>query len=557
MDEYQGLKELQNYLQSHQQPSYNHFIVTNQKNIVLWSLNIAAVTGAALNGIWYERYKKQYMSIKAKSVINKPKFNSIMWNTIMTKVLTRRTLCEEYTERSLDVLITAAQGATQEAKRIIRSSSSLLREDNNLSDDTNSTSGDASMENENESGESDIEKEKKDEIDINAALSEVGFKKLIKKSDESDLALLSSLKVQGDGIEERIHKQIIHLLSQENLTDMEKEVLKLLLSRAINCLDSTIYAKMAEVFSQGQLKYLIGKKQNFVGMDLMAFTTFDALLDKAWDTVDDLLIEIQTQKLELTKEKERKSDSYKLLHVLENLVEYFDIKIYPTASETTYYRRFALILDFVFKGLEVEMKDGEVVAEATKMAMEQNDYDDTNLFGRKIDVIINVKDSTTALNSNEWKASKTNHLKLKQQSKNIRSNCVILNNLYILTGGQVSSVMALDMIGTIGYLYLLCFKKNVYVATLVDAILLPINMTELKAFKKSLNALIKWRNFMQEQIKTIKNANTVNDLSSVAHDAYSEDQGCSEDKTLLPTIFFTPKNKRASKRTYKDIDSDE
>ncbi|KAI7854142.1 hypothetical protein BDC45DRAFT_569264 [Circinella umbellata] len=86
------------------------------------------------------------------------------------------------------------------------------------------------------------------------------------------------------------------------------------------------------------------------------------------DSVDDLLIEIQTQKLDLTKEKERTSDLCKLLHVTENL--------------------FPLILDFVFKGLEVETKDGEAVAEATKMAMEQNSYDDTNLFGRKIDMLM-------------------------------------------------------------------------------------------------------------------------------------------------------------------------
>ncbi|KAG2224795.1 hypothetical protein INT45_005319 [Circinella minor] len=459
---------------------------------------LEATTAEALNGVWYERYKKQHMNIKANTKIKKPKFNPIMWNSIMSKVLTRRALYEVYTEGGLKVLVAAAQGATQEAERVF----------------------------------------------------DIG------KSKESDLVLLSSLKVQGDGIEQRIHKQTIYLLSQVKMTDLEKEVLKLLLSKVINCLDSTIYAKMAELFSRGQLNYLIGKKQDFAGMDLMTFTTFNTLLNKDWDTVDNLLIEIQTQKLKLTKEKERTSDSYKLLHVLENLVEYFDIEINPTASETTYYRRFALILDFVFKGLEVEMKDSEAVAEATKMAMEQNSYDDTNSFGRKIDVLINVKDTSTALNSNEWKAVKTNHFKLKQQSKNIRSNCAILNNLYILTSGQVSSIMALDMIGKIGYLYLLCFKKNVYTATLVDAILLPTNMTELKAFKNSLNTLIKWRNFMREQIKTIKTSTTVKDLSSAAHDIYGEEQGYNEeDNTVLPTIFFTPKNKRAQKRAYAEIDN--
>ncbi|KAI7849884.1 hypothetical protein BDC45DRAFT_539616 [Circinella umbellata] len=172
------------------------------------------------------------------------------------------------------------------------------------------------------------------------------------------------------------------------------------------------------------------------------------------------------------------------------------------------------------------------------MAMEQNSYDDTNSFGRRIDVLINVKDTSTALNSNEWKAIKANHFKLTQQSKNIRSNCAILNKLYILPSGQFSSIMALDMT--------------------FDAILLPTDMIELKAFKNSLNTLIKWRKFMREQIKTIKNSTTVKDLSSAAHDIHSEEQGYSEeDNTVLPSIFFTLKNKRAPKRAYEEIDDSE
>lgn len=88
-----------------------------------------------------------------------------------------------------------------------------------------------------------------------------------------------------------------------------------------------------------------------------------------------------------------------------------------------------------------------MVCDATRMAMEQNHYDELNSFGRKIDVLINIQDSTIALNSNEWKAKKTENMKLRQQSKNIRSNCAILNNLHIISRGQVDSIMAMDVIG--------------------------------------------------------------------------------------------------------------
>ncbi|KAI7873977.1 hypothetical protein K492DRAFT_211837 [Lichtheimia hyalospora FSU 10163] len=82
-----------------------------------------------------------------------------------------------------------------------------------------------------------------------------------------------------------------------------------------------------------------------------------------------------------------------------------------------------MLLDFVFKHLEVELKDGEIVSEATQKVMEQNNYDELNSFIRKIDVLVNVKHTNIALNSNEWKSKKAGNLKLKQQSKSIRTNC--------------------------------------------------------------------------------------------------------------------------------------
>lgn len=68
--------------------------------------------------------------------------------------------------------------------------------------------------------------------------------------------------------------------------------------------------------------------------------------------------------------------------------------------------------------------------------MEQNNHDELNTFGRKIDVLLDVKHTNIALNSNEW-----------QQSKNIRTNGAILNNLYIITQGDLQSIMAMDVIG--------------------------------------------------------------------------------------------------------------
>ncbi|KAG1452697.1 hypothetical protein G6F46_009351 [Rhizopus delemar] len=123
----------------------------------------------------------------------------------------------------------------------------------------------------------------------------------------------------------------------------------------------------------------------------------------------------------------------------ETLNQNFDIPIDDNASEMTYYRRFAVLPDYVFGGSDINMTDGEVVAEATRMAMRQNDYDTSNLFGRKID-LLKIKDTTAELTSNEWKSNRTKHLQLKQQSKNLRSNCAILNKLYIESGTIINKL---------------------------------------------------------------------------------------------------------------------
>ena len=159
-----------------------------------------------------------------------------------------------------------------------------------------------------------------------------------------------------------------------------------------------------------------------------------------------------------------------------------------------------------------------------------------------IDVLMNIQDSIIALNSNKWKAKKTQNMKLKQQSRNIRSNCAILDNLYIINKERTDSIMAMDVIGKqeldffykkkrrernfmndwvqeliiffslgeIGYLYLLKLKKNVYVATMVGSVFLPSSINELAAFKNTLETLVIWRNFMENQIQTIKNAELSN-----------------------------------------------
>lgn len=80
------------------------------------------------------------------------------------------------------------------------------------------------------------------------------------------------------------------------------------------------------------------------------------------------------------------------------------------ASELTFYRRFAMLLDFVFSDLDMTLDDGKIVADATKMAQQQSVHNVTSGFGRKIDLLLRIKDLKVVLASNKWKSIKSKQM---------------------------------------------------------------------------------------------------------------------------------------------------
>ncbi|KAG0176578.1 hypothetical protein DFQ28_007132 [Apophysomyces sp. BC1034] len=95
--------------------------------------------------------------------------------------------------------------------------------------------------------------------------------------------------------------------------------------------------------------------------------------------------------------------------------------------------------------------------------MEQSDHDAGASAGRKIDLLLKIKDYELELAANERKSGMTSKFYLQQQSKNLRSNCPILKQLHIHihSRGTVNRIMAADFIGTKGYIYALELKKGV------------------------------------------------------------------------------------------------
>lgn len=97
---------------------------------------------------------------------------------------------------------------------------------------------------------------------------------------------------------------------------------------------------------------------------------------------------------------------------------------------------------------------GETACERSRKLIEVNkrlfNVDDVSpSCSRKIDMILKYDDNKNVeLCSNEWKRMKvSSDLKIKQQSKNLRVNAAIINNLQAEHGPSFNTILAMDVIG--------------------------------------------------------------------------------------------------------------
>ncbi|KAG2219203.1 hypothetical protein INT45_013069 [Circinella minor] len=126
------------------------------------------------------------------------------------------------------------------------------------------------------------------------------------------------------------------------------------------------------------------------------------------------------------------------------------------------------IMDVLSKGPDIILSDGETACQSPRIAIEANKCvfageDTSPTYSRKIDLLLKYGGKKAIdLCSNEWEKSKvTNDLKIKQQSKNMRANASIINNLQGTYGGS-HSVLALDVIA-----------DNYFIATSFRTIIIP------------------------------------------------------------------------------------
>lgn len=183
---------------------------------------------------------------------------------------------------------------------------------------------------------------------------------------------------------------------------------------------------------------------------------------------------------------DKKSENYKLLRIVEEVVHNF--KSWKTEDdkhnnyfEIPYQRKYANILDILLEDEDITVYDGEKVSQI--------------LNGRKVDLLAKTKYSDVAivLCSIVFKLQDaSDNISKKQQSKNIRTNISVLNNINNITK-QSSNILYMDWKGREGYLVQVFQFKDIMVSHFVKDLYIPKNIMELNDYRNTLHYLCFWR----------------------------------------------------------------
>ncbi|CAO3703935.1 unnamed protein product [Rhizopus stolonifer] len=262
-----------------------------------------------------------------------------------------------------------------------------------------------------------------------------------------------------------------------------------------------------------------------------------------------MMDEILSQQLRLSKLRMKDSDTYKMLDILRYMIDSIS-QFTERDSELTAYRHFAKLLDCLFRGTDLMLLDGEPACIAAKEEIIANhsfypSTEDNALSTcsiRKIDAIIatEVNKERVELSTNEWKKRNVRSaIAFKQQSKNLRSNLSILNQLERKFNIQTKNILAIDFLGYEGYLYSLEKKEGVAVATLVEELVLPTKKPEIMNVLQTINALFILKNHVLKLAEEVGNQAPRSRLRGIIRRKESITTLCQ-----TPRVMFSPKLKK-------------
>ncbi|EIE78924.1 hypothetical protein RO3G_03629 [Rhizopus delemar RA 99-880] len=175
------------------------------------------------------------------------------------------------------------------------------------------------------------------------------------------------------------------------------------------------------------------------------------------------------------------------------------------ASEASFSSSFESLLAVLFQGYDISTESGGAVSESTVHAAAANDRS-TSDFGRRIDILVHnscygIRNEYCCIEFKRQNAS--TELLTRQQSKSIRINGAVLDDLIAKTNADDMYLIYMDFWGVDGYIAGLKRFENINVADHISSVRLPISLVELEDFRTTVKHLYQWRQHVLNQSRKI------------------------------------------------------
>lgn len=229
-------------------------------------------------------------------------------------------------------------------------------------------------------------------------------------------------------------------------------------------------------------------------------------------------------------------------------------------SESTHVRMFCQLLDdLLMNDTTIAFYDGETVSQATKR-MKILTEDETE-YGRRIDLIVKSQEAEEQydLCSNEFKKTNVSiDVLTHQQSKNMRINACISNDINLLFGDNSTRINYFDFSGRQAYVSQLFNYDGCSVAYKVSSFLIPKNLVGLDQFRLSLITLYNWKKTTidngRKVIVQLSKSEEDYGLVDVSNDIFNQCSSSLSKNTVkhVPVLFSPSKGQKRSRSVVRD-----
>ncbi|CAO3588257.1 unnamed protein product [Absidia cylindrospora] len=398
--------EISQYIKDHGIcTTFGIFVTDNEDNLIEWSSSLAIANASQLFNYWFGKFKSTYQQcFDNPKRLKAPKLNPLIWNEVLNGSMSKKRLRTSFEDGVSNLLVATGNSIiAREMDRLAPACTSTSASDGPEPPSASvGSESPASGPPSSSTSTSPLELEYCDkryhlfelmpEFDV---LTPFVVKKSRYTLKDVDKEVLRKLSRKNDSVSERMLNEIIRVLLQDGWSDVERHTVKLLLSRVVNLMDPDMLQNTQDILTPYQFhvasKLADDIKNSTLVLDLVSSTTLDTLIDTS-ASLHDFRLNVKKESLKILDSWDINTDCNQMLTVLDIIGAYLNNKkLDEEASELTMYRRFAFILDFLFDDPEMKLTDGEIVSDATRMAMEQNNYEHAATFGRRIDLLMKVQ----------------------------------------------------------------------------------------------------------------------------------------------------------------------